>query len=154
MNVYERPVYRSTKYDKGFRHVIMFTGRRWILSSTEMVMNTQTEPVDTYQLSDFLENSFHAHWTEYRSEFVSSPTDVITPTDAATPVGLHWYQSKTYSKGADTNFRVETQLLCSVCNSKNQCSNEGTCEDGTCQCPYGTFGACEFFLFSCKLLNL
>jgi len=139
---YERPVF-TNEYENGTHHVIMYTGRRWILLDSKELADLGNQRVSSGQLADYLTNSFHAHWSSYRAAYVSSPADVVTPTDAATPIGLNWFQLDSYTKGPDENSAVSTQLLCTFCDDRtNPCENGGTCDatTGKCVCPYGIFG--------------
>jgi len=114
---------------------------RWILANS-MVLTDSKQPLSSWQLAEYLTHRFHAHWSSYHAEFISSPADVVTPTDAATPVGLDWFRSKTYNKGADESYPVNSLLLCTQCDDRaNPCRNGGICgNDGRCACNYGTFG--------------
>mmetsp|Transcript_56858 Transcript_56858/g.169718 ORF Transcript_56858/g.169718 Transcript_56858/m.169718 type:complete len:854 (+) Transcript_56858:1622-4183(+) len=138
---YERPIY-TNEYENGMHHVIMFTGRRWILAdSTALTDSHQT--LSHWELADYLTYSFHAYWSTYDARYISSPADVVTPTDSATPIGLDWFQTKSYNMGADKNFPISTLLLCTLCDiDSNPCLNGGECSaDGLCSCRYGTFGS-------------
>lgn len=153
VEVYHRPVYVSIDKNEVPLQVIVYTGRRWIVSEVNNLPpmpSTENYPVhhDVRRclLAEFLSNFFHANWVDVRPEFMSSPTDVGTPTNAATPVSLDllWFRTQTHNKNIDLYSPALTQLLCSICDEeRNPCNNDGVCSksSGKCICKAGFFGA-------------
>mmetsp|Transcript_8639 Transcript_8639/g.25926 ORF Transcript_8639/g.25926 Transcript_8639/m.25926 type:complete len:1292 (-) Transcript_8639:17-3892(-) len=147
VNVYNRPVYISDHGTESSIQVILFTGRRWALTTAEDLINGEeinlpARPLSKCSLAKAM-TSFHAYWKLFDPSFISSPNDVGTPTDSATPIGNAWYQSNSYEKSANLNFPISTHLICKTCHEvRNPCRNNGICRnDGTCECSRGTYGA-------------
>lgn len=157
INVYGRPVYTSDHDSVERAQVILFTGRRWVVTVAQSLiqLGEHVEQNSWCQLSNALK-SFHARWDSFTPEFISSPTDVGTPTDSATPVGLDWYRSYSRDHGTDIDIYapVSTRILCARCTGNifsNPCKNNGTCNKSTgkCKCKAGTFGSlCQIKSFS------
>ena len=140
VQVYDRPVY-TNEYEQGMFDIIMFTGRRWVLTSSEFI------GVDTLDdLSEYL-GDFHAHYSDYEVAFISEPVVVDTSGDSATPLGLSWFvagvkeSSQLGIQSVDLNQPSGAILLCGVCdNTTNACLYDGLCTDGVCECSVGSSG--------------
>ena len=73
---------------------------------------------------------------------MSEPVDINTLTDTASPVSLRWFGTKAYdNKQANPNQPLEAILLCSSCDNLDyRCYNGGNCNNGSCECLFGTYG--------------
>ena len=135
--------------------VMVFIGRRWMLTSTAMLFEFPgaTNATDLLtSLEEYLTDTYHPHWSNYSAEFLSDPVDVDTSSDlSATPEGLGWFSSAigvyTVVQAPDTSRPVDGSLVCADCNNvTNKCEFEGLCHtNGTCVCNHGAFGTlCQF----------
>lgn len=140
IKVYDRPVY-SSQHDDGSFHLILFTGRRWVLINSDSARLRNGLNTNWQDVVEWLE-SFHGYYSEYTVSYISSPTDVFTPSDTVSPLELQWFGTKSTNNEVDLNDPQPTVLLCGVCNDRsNPCGNQGVCRAGSCQCKMGTFGS-------------
>jgi len=161
VKVYGHPVYISDHEDGEYIHVMMYTGRRWALTtSTRIFQSAPHISIGEYDsrcnLAAFFA-TFHAHWVDFRPEFISAPSDIGTPTASATPVGLAWFRALSFRKAVKLKAPIATHLICAVCDqTRNPCQNKGECLDGICKCKAGTYGAlCQIKSFTlCKSMTL
>lgn len=106
VEVYHKPVYVA-EYSNGTGDswdgldVMLFNGRRYIITDTDQMKELQAMlyfggGTDVRSaLVGYLSNTFHAfHSLPYSSFFVSGGIDMGTPSDALTPIGLQWYESR------------------------------------------------------------
>lgn len=146
VRVYDHPVLVGDKNRQGFRDVMFFTGRRWVLTHTgrftRMVGNSSSSLL-TDGIQHFFENEFHGHRSNYSVSFISAAVDVDSPDEDATPVGLQWFSSRgrvnknaTGIQRVDETRRSSAVLICRCeNNTASACQNDGTClGDGTCLC--------------------
>jgi hypothetical protein len=70
-NVYGRPVYIS---DAETFEILLFTGRRWVLTFSTLLNFSNRST-----LADYLTSDFHAHWSNFAVAFLSEPVDIDTP---------------------------------------------------------------------------
>ena len=155
VKVYDRPVY-SSHHDDGSYHLILFTGRRWVLINSDSAGLRNGLDTDWQDVVEWLEE-FHGYYSSYSVSYISSPTDVFTPSDTVSPLELQWYGTKSTSNEVDLNEPQPTVLLCGICNDRsNPCGNQGVCRAGSCQCKMGTFGSlCQVSGFSlCNSLQI
>lgn len=150
---YFRPVYFH-EYGVGLFDVLMFTGRRWVLTYSTLMtglltMNT-TVGNERQTLFKYV-TSFHGHWTDYAVSFISSPVDEGTALNSESPVGVSWYPAEIQQSGGIQSPNggdgvLNTELICTVCNAQeNPCLSLGHCVDGSCVCPPGSSGTlCQF----------
>lgn len=150
VQVHNRPVYVGTDVDGGNYDVLLFTGRRFVLTHTGYFVDLTLTDQDLtrWTVAEYLKTKFHAHWSSYSVSFISEPMDVDTPKDSATPVGLQWFhamplvESQSVIQQADTNRPSGAVLLCAICNnSTNPCLYGNLCRpDGSCHCMTGSSG--------------
>jgi len=147
VDVYDHPVYIN-EYDEGLFDVIMFTGRRWVATYSDLLNLTSeamTNKDPKQALYDYL-MQFHAHFSDFQVAFISEPVDKDTPSDAVTPLAVEWFQADTKKSKmgiqiADANRALDMILLCSVCNDvTNPCRYDGSCVNGSCNCSVGSSG--------------
>eukprot|EP00566_Odontella_aurita_P007972 CAMPEP_0113543680 /NCGR_PEP_ID=MMETSP0015_2-20120614/10288_1 /TAXON_ID=2838 /ORGANISM="Odontella" /LENGTH=683 /DNA_ID=CAMNT_0000443857 /DNA_START=197 /DNA_END=2248 /DNA_ORIENTATION=- /assembly_acc=CAM_ASM_000160 len=99
VEVYHRPVYVAEYTTQRF-DVLLFTGRRWVITDTDGMHEFRHRLDNTTQitraaLADYLLNTFHAgHSLPFSHYFVSEKMDVGSPSDALTPTGLKWYKAR------------------------------------------------------------
>jgi len=144
---YNRPVYYKS-YKDGVIDIVMFVGRRWVVTSSEMLSgfwnknnSVTSEGQISTVLSDYL-SDFHAYYSKNKIAFTTEPVDARSPEDSATPVEKQWFRVKEASQkemgiqSVDLTSPVRTLLLCSVCNNvSNPCLYDGVCHaGGTCKC--------------------
>ncbi|CAB9518368.1 unknown protein [Seminavis robusta] len=121
MNNYHRPVYVH-EYDGGEYDVVMFTGARWALTSSEFLLHGGRIPdrkVSNGQegvgsdIGNFFKYFFHAYNGYYGNYTVSEETGKL----------------------------VDSEFLCHVCHDdSNPCLYDGKCKNGTCECSQDSFG--------------
>jgi len=151
---YNRPVYYQ-EYKDGVIDILMFVGRRWVVTSSEMLSgfwnknnSVTSEGQISTVLSDYL-SDFHAYYSKNKIAFTTEPVDALSPADSATPIEKQWFRVKEASQKeigiqpVDLTSPVSTLLLCSVCNNvSNPCLYDGVCHtDGTCECSHAGAGA-------------
>ena len=167
LEIYHRPVYYG-RIREG--HVILFTGRRWVMISIQLPATTRTgyntlaQRLATIGLTnDFQVPSFSGNQTMI-VEYISEPVDATAPKDDwyyVTPTHLQWFP--TTRSSLTTAFEVDgsrtdggTRLVCATCLVPTEDANEeerkrerdgeclynGTCQAGsnTCLCQFGSRG--------------
>lgn len=147
--VYDKPAYVTTKEHEvdGSRDIIVYTGRRWVMASSN---SFEMATGSMHDLARYLSHEFHAHCSAYSALFISDPVDIGTPDDGATPVNLRWHMAGTdlgpSSRGVppvDTSQpSQDATLLCQLCdNDSNPCYYDGICSVArTCECLVGVKG--------------
>ena len=129
--VYERPVYIKSYPSYTFFYVMMFTGRRWIITDSSTfnddVLDVDYDASNIEHIKEFLSSRFHAYWSNFKPLYISDPVDMNTPTDAVTPVGLNWYVAL---KGKNTGIYmgeiIDVSFHCAFCNeATSSCQNQG-----------------------------
>lgn len=166
---YSRPVFIH-EYNSGEYDVVMFTGRRWALTSSEFLprngrisddellsISEEHEGLGS-EIGNFFHYIFHGYKgflddftsEEYSVAFLSDFMDFTTHSDASSPVGFQWFRAVPQERTGDDENQgpareVDTQFLCRICNnSSNPCLYDGMCVDGSCQCSLDSFGSlCE-----------
>jgi len=151
VEVYHRPVY--VYESDGFFDVILFQGRRWVLTNSDLLNITDADNVVSAEdLAEFFTTDYVGIYSQTLSYFVTAAMDVDTPQDSFTPEGLEWYRIKTNLdetidfNEVDTTQPLMTAMLCAVCDDfQNRCFYDGICnEDGMCECSGKHSGAlCE-----------
>lgn len=151
VEVYHRPIY--VYESDGFFDVILFQGRRWVLTNSDLLNITEPGSSATAtDLADYFETDYVGITSQTLSYFVTDAMDVDTPKDSFTPEGLEWFRIKTNVEEAidfnevDTTQPLETAMLCAVCDDfQNRCFYNGVCnENGVCECIGKHAGAlCE-----------
>ena len=151
-----RPVYVN-EISPGSFLALLFTGVRWIAtrSNSHPPLANGTS-IDA--LSAYLTHDFHGFCSSYSVSFISEAADVETLVRTATPVGLSWYEPKTFDdKQADVSRPISTGLLtCAYCDGVDyNCYNSGTCNaKGECDCLKGSFGRSCQMLAQCQSLTV
>lgn len=154
ISAYNRPVYVNEPKPGSF-DIIVFTGRRWMATHTDVLLSAGLEGVDDpherkYVLGHYFKDDFHAYWSDFASTFISSPTDIGTEYNAAEPVNLKWFVARPkdpkhphWVQSIDRSVdKKDAVLLCSICNEENNvCLNDGVCNNGECECSIGSFGS-------------
>lgn len=153
VQVYDKPVYVFEHLDAGFFDVILFQGRRWVLTNTDLLnVTTPGKRKSSMELAEYLSEEYVGTYTRTVSYFISDAMDIETSSDSYTPVGLRWYRIKTNLDEAidfneiDTTQPLETAMLCAVCDDfENRCFASHTCSlPGICECSGDLSGAlCE-----------
>ena len=152
VQVYDKPVYVSEQLDVGFFEVLLFQGRRWILTDTDLLnVTTPAERKSSMELVEYLSEKYVGTYTHTPSYFISDAMDIGTPSDSYTPVGLKWYRirpdlDEAFFNEMDKTQPLKTAMLCAVCDDlENRCFANHTCSlAGVCECSVDTFGAlCE-----------
>lgn len=148
---YQHPVFIGTFSESEGYEIMFFTGRRWVLTSTQRFLGDKALPLSEL-ISRFRSNEFwllpqiaiQRQNSTKPIVFVSEA--VAQATDQGTPLGLRWYTAQ-YVDGkefaiADISRPSDALLRCGTCNAEtNVCRYEGTCKaDGTCECNHGTNG--------------
>ena len=162
IEAYHRPVY-FYQYASGEYDVVMFTGRRWALTSSVYLpdggrlSDDELKAIDVSResvgddIGNFFEYMFHGYrgnFDEYFVAFLSDPMDQTTESDASSPVGFQWFRAEV-GTSADENQatarEVDTEFLCRICDDdSNACLYDGICSNGTCQCSLDSTGVlCE-----------
>lgn len=151
-----RPVYVN-EVSPGSFLVLLFTGVRWIATRT-MSHPPLANGTSIDALSAYLTHDFHVYFSGYSVSFISEAADVETLVRTATPVGLSWYEPKTFDdKQADISRPIATGLLtCAYCDGVDyNCYNSGTCNaNGECECLKGSFGRSCQMLAQCQSLTI
>ena len=109
--VYDHPVYDSNITNKNESDLVMFLGRRWVITSkiylTEIGTNNDLVP--------YLEKQFHGNWSNYTVSFFSESVTIDTPQDSMNPVGLNWFAASpkitNENQFADENRNVKSLFL-------------------------------------------
>lgn len=148
LHVYHRPVYFNGNED-GTSDLIFFTGRRWVVTSSDSLM--EKPQGGRAELTSYFQEDFHAHWSNYSISFLSEPVDIATPGDASSPIDLVFFQAIAIQDGGKTEIQApdkiesDARLLCAVCNNKtNPCAYDGQCTgEGSCFCPMSRGSLCE-----------
>lgn len=73
--VYDKPVY-VFDYGPGIIDIIMFLGRRWIVTNSITFDSNATNITSLSDLATYLSNDFHGYFNSYVSYFVSAAMDV------------------------------------------------------------------------------
>ena len=147
LQVYEKPVYiRGPPIllagDIGLEDIfiILFTGRRWIITTFEKIsginrlyndslIGSGHMPYFLKEVATFMMTEFHAYHSDYEALFMSDPVDANTPTNSATCIGLMWSQV-VYDSHDMLTFMEKTNsgFVCVLCNeTKAPCQNSGLC---------------------------
>jgi len=164
VTAYHRPVYVHD-YDDGLYDVIMFTGRRWALTSSEFLprggkisdeelqalsQNHQGVGNEIGNFFHFIYHGYQGYFEESYVAFLSEFMDAMTDTDSSEPVGLDWFHAVGEERTGENENQspkreVDTELVCRVCNDgSNICLYDGVCVEGSCQCSLDSFGSlCE-----------
>ncbi|CAB9516192.1 unknown protein [Seminavis robusta] len=158
---YHRPVYVH-EYDGGEYDVVMFTGARWALTSSEFLLHGGRIPDRKLSngqegvgsdIGNFFEHFFHAYngyFGNYTVAFLSDYMQVGTQLDSNSPVSLSWYnavakEATAENKNQETGKLIDSEFLCHVCqDDSNPYLYDGKCNNGTCECSQDSFGGrCE-----------
>jgi hypothetical protein len=160
VQVYNRPVYTSPiarledeEESVDIIDIMIFTGNRWVLTSTSALEAFDASANVIAQLEPYLE-TFHAYYSNYRFSFISEAVYIDTTTDIrASPLGLVWYHATAMDEGSldtmtgipapDTRREtIEPNLLCAICDQlQNPCLFDAICQDdGICGCTQGSTG--------------
>ncbi|CAB9529527.1 unknown protein [Seminavis robusta] len=158
---YHRPVYVH-EYDGGKYDVVMFTGARWALTSSEFLLHGGRIPDRKLSngqegvgsdIGNFFKYFFHAYngyYGNYTVAFLSDYMQVGTQLDSNSPVSLSWYnavakEASAENENQETGKLVDSEFLCRVCHDdSNPCLYDGKCNNGTCVCSQDSFGGrCE-----------
>ena len=163
VEAYNRPVYFH-QYASGEYDVVMFTGRRWALTSSEFLpqggklsdeelgamMDEDRESVgnDIGNFFKYVYHGYRGNSEDYSVAFLSDYMDATTERDASTPVGFQWFRAEQRKSGDENQAparEVDTVFLCRTCDlNSNACLYDGVCVDGACQCSLDSFGVlCE-----------
>jgi hypothetical protein len=146
---------------KSSSEVILFTGRRWVLTMTHEIVGLKNYLANTSKIdglknhSTFFYNDKGFRAIEQENRWVLLVSEVVeSGTDRGTPLGLQWYYPRyeEYEENAaNYNFpsadltRPEDAVFgCARCTTEsNPCYFEGECHDetGTCTCAHGATGA-------------
>jgi len=110
---YNRPVYTSLGDNQTLRNgtdIILFTGVRWILSSTYLFPGLKDINNDNVSgLAQYFSN-FHGHFTNYSAAYVSEPVYMGRLDDEASPSDLQWlYSSASDAASSDTALDLRLQ---------------------------------------------
>lgn len=156
--------YRPVYYGAGRLHhyLLFFAGRRWVITDASMndeALENKTAVVD--YLSD--PTKFNHISSFFSPSYASSPMDVGTPSDAASPDKLNWFNVRKCGLDDDSSDcawwevaedePVDAVLHCAFCDQRdNPCENGATCnfekspgDQGICECFPGTKGSlCEY----------
>lgn len=150
VQVYGRPVYINETTRDGNVDIIMFTGRRWVVthsglldlaSSCDTVQSIDDDDLKA-TLADCL-TGFHGHFSNFTATFISEPMDVETSADAATPIDLQWFNRRVSPDALSIDLKrpLQALLLCAICDESNPCFYDGVCSsNGSCQCSLGSKG--------------
>lgn len=171
VEAYYRPVYFH-QYASGEYDVVMFTGRRWALTSSEFLpyggklsdeeletMGEDRESVGS-DIGNFFKHVYHGYrgnspsseagGSDYSVAFLSDYMDATTERDASSPVGFQWFRAVAEASTSGNENQapareVDTEFLCRICDqNSNACLYDGQCVDGACQCSLDSFGVlCE-----------
>ena len=169
LEIYHRPVYYG-QVQEDFMDVIFFTGRRWVMVSTQLPSmtgignDTVAQRLATIGLtSDFEVPSLP--WNQTMNvHYISEPVDVTAHNDNryhVTPTQLQWSPATARSRLL-SSFQVDgsrkesgTRLVCAECSvfgedaneedqqvQEGQCLFNGRCQvaSKTCLCQYGSRG--------------
>ncbi|KAL7555714.1 hypothetical protein ACA910_009879 [Epithemia clementina (nom. ined.)] len=137
VTMYSKPVY----VDRVQNGLILFNGRRWYLTSMEQLNATSAS-----DLALKLGNGWQLFRKPITSAFVSSPSDIGTLTDSATPIRATWYRASTPPEGSVMQRPILDQASpsffeCALCDSLlYPCMYGNPCFNGTCQCIDGSTG--------------
>jgi len=114
-----RPVYAYISDD--YTYIIVFTGRRWILSF-------QNDYYNAVRYDSYYDRS------TFVPIFISSPMDVDTDTNQLTPIRLEWFQVRSTSKEVtEKSYQprdkaIGTSLTCAYCDEFFfPCLSQGVC---------------------------
>ncbi|CAB9529225.1 expressed unknown protein [Seminavis robusta] len=158
---YHRPVYVH-EYDSGEYDVVMFTGARWVVTSSAFLLHSgrisdrklsnSQEGVGS-NIGNFFKYFFHAYngyYDNYTVAFLSDYMQVGTQLDSNSPVSLSWFyaiakEATAKNENQGTGKLVDSEFLCHVCgDDSNPCLYDGNCSNGTCECYLDSFGSlCE-----------
>ena len=151
VEVYHRPVYVYNS--DGFFDIILFQGRRWVLTNSDLLNITDSESfLSATDLAEYFATDYVGIYTQTMGYFVTDSMDVDTPRDSFTPEGLEWYRIKMNRDETidfddiDMTQPLGTAMLCAVCDEfENQCFFDGVCNEfGKCECSGKHAGAlCE-----------
>ena len=151
LDAHKHPIYWGRPLgDESTLNLILFTGRRWVLTDTNKLNISATDIGNMFQSGNF-------HASDLPKEAVTFLSDAVdSATDTCSPLGLAWHHAK-YSEVEDVGIRnsklffpspdltrpVDTRLSCSKCNNQtNPCLFEGVCQsDGRCACKNGATGS-------------
>ena len=110
---YNRPVYTSLGDNHTLRNgtdIILFTGVRWILSSTYLFPGLKDINNDNVSgLAQYFSN-FHGHFTNYSAAYVSEPVYMGRLDDEASPSGLQWLYSSASDAAASSDNAFDQRL--------------------------------------------
>ena len=143
---YNHPIYISSIINNNY-DLLMYVGKRWMITSARDLFDMDLYgSIDLSLLAEYLNGTFHGHWSRYKVAFFSEPVLSDTPQDILTPSGLNWFDTINGADGimkkANDNKQQESILICSLCsNYTNPCFYEGKClSDNECQCNSGSSG--------------
>ena len=163
---YERPLYfsRDVHSASGTFDIILFTGMRWVLVSSDAFDCISHEDAGNQTIVlHYITTQFHPYWSKYRFSYISEKMATDSEMDAGSPTAFRWYKAtadQTVSVDASNchlspenrifqkpNYVEETNsiLICSLCdNNTNPCFHGGSCINKTCDCLSGSDGTlCE-----------
>lgn len=156
--VYDHSVYTSSFVDDDI-DMVFFTGNRWVITSTLTLFEkpdnvTGGNEERRQAILTYLENDFHAYWSNYTVDFFSEPVSMQTPKDKMSPEGLRWYSTKmaanliekqksTSRLAADQTNYIPSIFICKYCNNRtNPCYFGNICPASSqiCNCVTGSSG--------------
>ncbi len=152
---YYRPIYTSDSDSSENIDIIMFTGRRWVVTSADSfqyLADNSGESNVAERVWTYLGYGFHGFSSKYEVSFISEAIDIDGRADlSAHPLGLEWHPALDVNnendngnvvQGPDLSRSVDVQLICATCvNQTNPCFFEGTCQAGRCDCAHGASGS-------------
>ncbi len=159
VQVYNRPVYYNERNDLNEIEMVLFTGKRWMITSSRFIYeainykpnderipidisNDQTGRSDLEKLGNKIQREFHAYHSRYYAAFFSEAVNFDTPEDSGLPTGLKWYSATSdENPEADLKRDVTSLFICSECDDEtNKCFYENKCNNKKCECGNGSHG--------------
>ena len=141
ITIYDKPVY----VDSMRQIVIFFNGRRWLVSSPQQLGHDSEQITQDSLVALVQDNDFHFFYSPVVATIISDPSDIGSPSDAATPVGdLRWYRTSSPTLGLQVPVvteQIPTHFDCMTCDDEQYtCLYGNPCVDGACVCVDGSSG--------------
>ena len=122
ITIYDKPVY----VDSMRQIVIFFNGRRWLVSSPQQLGHDSEQITQDSLVALVQDNDFHFFYSPVVATIISDPSDIGSPSDAATPVGdLRWYRTSSPTLGLQVPVvteQIPTHFDCMTCDDEQYTS--------------------------------